>query len=97
MSQLRSSLNDFASENEQTRQRSMMLIEEKASEIERNSSLAHAKINELHDVANRTISSLTGRVDALKTVAGTRGLKASSVIRAGLRTWCRRSTWPPED
>ena len=44
----------------------MELIGEKASEIEKSSELAHAKVHELYEIANRTISSLAGRVDALE-------------------------------
>lgn len=63
---LRGHLDKFAVDIEVARQRSMELIGEKASEIEKSAELAHAKVHELYDIANRTISSLTGRVDALE-------------------------------
>ena len=44
----------------------MTLIEEKTNDIENNSKLAHAKVHELHEIANKTISHLDGRVAAIE-------------------------------
>ena len=54
--------------NGTTRQRNMTLIEEKTTDLEQNAKLAHAKVHELYEIANKTISSLDGRVAAIEAV-----------------------------
>ena len=80
---LRSQLNAFAADLEVTRRRSLELIGEKATEIEKNSELAHAKVHELYELANRTISALTGRVDTLEAKGGVRSTVQFKVTGAG--------------
>ena len=63
---LRGHLNTFAADIEATRRKSLVLIGEKATEIETNSEIAHAKAHELYELANRTSSALAGRVDTLE-------------------------------
>ena len=53
---LRGTLDKYAVDIETTRLRSMELITEKTSEIEKSSELAHAKVHELYEIANRAIS-----------------------------------------
>ena len=67
MIDLRGHLNQYAVDIETTRQGSMKLISDRAAELEKNAELAHAKIQKLYEVANATISSLTGRVGVLET------------------------------
>ena len=63
---LRGTLDQYAIDIETTRQRSMKLIEDKSVEIEQNSILTHAKVHELYEISNKTISYLAGRVCALE-------------------------------
>ena len=67
---LRGHLDKYVVDIETTRVRSMELIGEKASEIEKSSELAHAKVRELYEIANRAIGILTGRVDTLEARGG---------------------------
>ena len=63
---LRGHLNTFAVGIEVTRRKSLELIGEMATEIEKKSELAHAKAHALCELGNRTISALAGRVDTLE-------------------------------
>lgn len=49
------------------------MIEEKTTELEKNATLAHSKIHELYEVANKRISLLSGRVGALEETENREG------------------------
>ena len=74
LTDLRSALNQYANDIETTRQRSMLMIEEKSAELDANAKLAHAKVHELYEMANNTISGLDLRLKMVEAAgAGEEG------------------------
>ena len=59
---LRTQLDKFANDIETTRQDNMRVIEEKTMGIEQDSQAAHVKVNQLYEIANKTITMLSDRV-----------------------------------
>ena len=63
---LRTQLDKFANDIETTRQDNMRVIEEKTMGIEQDSQAAHVKVNQLYEIANKTITILSDRVNSLE-------------------------------
>ena len=73
LNDLRGTLNQYANDIEATRQISMAMIEEKSAELDANAQLAHTKVHELYEIANKTISALDMRLKLAEAGAGEEG------------------------